>query len=1006
VKSNLFSEAKDICKKNTRWCSLPIPEVGVYKDSLNSSLIIAFIGSEFLFQCLRYEAELLLLTEDNWEFVLKFGKPDMLLIESCLTTCTGDFRYLLLDTGTQPGQYDKIVDLAKKMNIPIVYWQTLDSRYDDLFDAAALKCDLRYYSDPNSLNSVSEKDNRAKELLPCIQPALHNRFYEKADLIPAYNVLFDGWKEIIWENVDSHIFTRIKEFGLHIVDSKLRQWNKRVSYLGPLASNLEGYITKKQLWKLLRFCRTQVFMPSNEIAQTEHSFRILEAIACGCLPLYVSETRPGGLIENYAVWVRNAGELIDAIKETLDDEILRLRRVQPLWRVIYCKHTYAHRLRQVCGDLEIHHDWEEYPLITGISSTNRPNMLENLISTSNEQTYPNFEHIIVLNNDEVDLESVKTKYVQGDRQKFYYMPSECNVGACLNIAKAIASGKYLTKIDDDDLYGNNHILDMALHLRGADLDFFGKQAGGTVYFEELDSTAFREEQFKHFQVLVNKDQGEKFWIAGCTMSFSKKIADCCDFSEDATGVVDTEYQHFVRSCAKRIGMLDMFNLIVYRRRDLSTHNYRQSLTKKISKNSPKASGIAYDIYFSEEDCEYTLPELNDDLFKYNKRTPAPAKVTLNREKISIGIASIPEREQTLNTVIGNLIEQADEIIVYLNNYAKPPKFLDHPKISVFRSQDHGDLGASGKFFAIEKITNGYYFSVDDDFIYPDNYVQHMVETLQKYNNQCMATVHGSIFGSPLDWYFERTSVFPSMSALNTERFVTLLGSSATAFYRPIINLRFSDFFPKIMCDLTLSLKARDHGLPLISVSRPKNWILPLEANGPDYFSSMIKDDKGRTEAAQQYDWSFEACYKYINELIENNYPGITPKRMYDKKMDYRFKMALLQGSFPPDWDPRTNKLFFRRKLQYFQRLHTIMQSLLIGKKPTEADLRIKLSMFKNEPIDRLRKLILLEKISIGEQYYSFLEQNPHPLDNKIFSKAKKLVAELDENKRALENLRT
>jgi hypothetical protein len=488
------------------------------------------------------------------------------------------------------------------------------------------------------------------------------------------------------------------------------------------------------------------------------------------------------------------------------------------------------------------------------------------------------------------------------------------------------------------------------------------------------------------------------------MGFSKKIADSCHFSEDVTGIVDTEYQHYVRSCAKRIGMLDMFNLIVYRRRDLSTHNYRESLTKKIFPNSPQASGIAYDIYFSEEDCEYTLPKLNDNLLIPDKRASATAKVTPNREKISIGIASIPQREQPLSTVIGSLIEQADEIIVYLNNYAKVPKFLDHRKISVFRSQDNGDLGASGKFFAIEKITDGYYFSVDDDFMYPENYVQHMIETLQKYNNQCIATAHGSIFGSPLDWYFERTSVYTAKNALDTERFVTLLGTASTSFYRPIINLSFSDFYPKIMCDLTLSLKARDHGLPIISVSRPKNWIVPLEADGPDYFSSMLKDDEGRTEKAQQYDWSFEACCSYINDLIESNYPGITPKEMFDKKMDYRFKMALLQGSLPPNWEPRTNKLFYRRKLQYFKRLNLSMQRLLKGNQLREADLRIKLSEFNEEPIYRLEELILLEKISIGECYYSSLEKNFLSNDNIIFSKAKKLAAELDENKKELENL--
>ena len=55
------------------------------------------------------------------------------------------------------------------------------------------------------------------------------------------------------------------------------------------------------------------------------------------------------------------------------------------------------------------------------------------------------------------------------------------------------------------------------------------------------------------------------------------------------------------------------------------------------------------------------------------------------------IASIPARQESLRQVIERIIPQVDAIGVYLNNYTEVPGFLNDPKVTVIRSQDHGDL---------------------------------------------------------------------------------------------------------------------------------------------------------------------------------------------------------------------------------------------------------------------------------------------------------------------------
>jgi len=65
----------------------------------------------------------------------------------------------------------------------------------------------------------------------------------------------------------------------------------------------------------------------------------------------------------------------------------------------------------------------------------------------------------------------------------------------------------------------------------------------------------------------------------------------------------------------------------------------------------------------------------------------------------VGVASIPGREVSLAEMIMSLYEQVDEFHVYLNNYDEVQGYLKLRDINVYRSQDFGDRGDAGKFFA-------------------------------------------------------------------------------------------------------------------------------------------------------------------------------------------------------------------------------------------------------------------------------------------------------------------
>jgi glycosyltransferase involved in cell wall biosynthesis len=292
-----------------------------------------------------------------------------------------------------------------------------------------------------------------------------------------------------------------------------------------------------------------------------------------------------------------------------------------------------------------------------------------------------------------------------------------------------------------------------------------------------------------------------------------------------------------------------------------------------------------------------------------------------------GMATIPERLPTLTKVIDSIVSQFDEIHVYLNGHNEKPNFQKWNNVIFHLDDTYGDLGAKGKFLGL-KFTeqNDYYFSLDDDFIYPPDYSENIFNTLSKYKNEVGVCVHGSIFGHPLDWYFERISVFSSRQGLESDRFINLPGTGTFAFKISTFPIAFSDFMPRTMCDLTVAMKARRLNIPIVSIGRPKNWIKSIESDSTfasenDYWSKMLKDDEGRTDIAKKIDWSFQASKEYIFDALTRAEISLhNTFELKSKGFDLQFIDGLLNNYTPETWNPEYSENYYVRKYQYFSNL--------------------------------------------------------------------------------------
>jgi hypothetical protein len=199
----------------------------------------------------------------------------------------------------------------------------------------------------------------------------------------------------------------------------------------------------------------------------------------------------------------------------------------------------------------------------------------------------------------------------------------------------------------------------------------------------------------------------------------------------------------------------------------------------------------------------------------------------------------------------------------LNNYDRTPSFLNQQKIHVVHSREYGDLRDNGKFFFLDSVLPGYHFTVDDDIVYPADYVQKLILKIEHYERRAIVGCHGIILSSPLTHFMKNREVLHFKHGLMRDRLVNLLGTGTTAYHVDVYNLSRDDFHTTGMADLWLAVAAKRQRVPMIAVERPERWLKPLdEADESSLYSAAMKDGRLQTEVAlREEPWQLKELYQ-------------------------------------------------------------------------------------------------------------------------------------------------
>lgn len=178
-------------------------------------------------------------------------------------------------------------------------------------------------------------------------------------------------------------------------------------------------------------------------------------------------------------------------------------------------------------------------------------------------------------------------------------------------------------------------------------------------------------------------------------------------------------------------------------------------------------------------------------------------------KVIVGMATTNKRRKYAIEAMNSLAPQVDEIRLYdndaeLHDYTDNAKFyyLSHYKEPV------------------------YWFSCDDDLIFPPTYVKDMINKIEEH--KCIVTHHGRrLRGLSLDYYTGHYG-YRCLSFNPADYPISVAGTGCTAFrtdyFNPVEIYRSED---KKMADLVFSLEAKKQNKKIVVLSHREGYIKQL-----------------------------------------------------------------------------------------------------------------------------------------------------------------------------------
>lgn len=442
---------------------------------------VAAVLDDFSRVCMEPDCDLLLVSPDDHERVIRAQRPDLLLVESAFHGNNGAWSRQVERTLLHGGRaLPSLVRACTRQGVPTVFWNKDDPAHFERFLPRAGLFDAVFTSDADCVPRYKKAiDHDRVHVLPfAAQPVLHNPVSEEERLHP---VCFAGsyWGDRYPQRRKDmqNLLAPAMIFGLHIYDRNLgrtgllaRKWRFPAVY----QSAIRGRLSYEQVVRAYR--RYRVFLNVNSITDSPTMFprRVFELLACGT-PVISSYARgiEEVLGEGAVLFSGSESETRQHLLRLLDDGDFWARRsVQGIRRVMRA-HCLADRLEQLLGHVGLPAQRVPAPSVAVLAHCQSEADIRQLSGHVARQTMrPAL--LVVLVARELGEDVVRQTCRIPDGVELEVVPASLrhDPGRLLELVQARAD--WLAIMSPADHYGIHHLEDLLLATRYSDAHVLGR----------------------------------------------------------------------------------------------------------------------------------------------------------------------------------------------------------------------------------------------------------------------------------------------------------------------------------------------------------------------------------------------------------------------------------------------------------------------------------------------------------------------------------------------------
>ena len=561
----------------------------VNKPRRFNNITMACLFDRFTYDCLSREMNLLPINKSNWKTILSRPEIKYFFAESIWSGHDGGWKFAMSSFNTAAGsQLKEVLKYCKDNQIITIFWNKEDPVNYEAFIEVAKNFDYILTSDENTIEKYKEDcpNSIISSLAFAAQPLIHNPIRNS---LPEHDICFAGsW--YVREHGRRKEHTRLlidasSKYGLHIFD-RFHGTDNRNRFPSEYDDFVKGSLSYKETCMAYRAYKIFLNINSVDKSPTMFSRRVFEILASSTALVSTPSEGMEVILGDCIKVVNTKEQARNVIDELLENNYLRQRIAHLGYREVMNNHTYTHRLDKIFNTVGIETAKHEEQLVSCICVSNRPHLINDILSKFDSQNYVYKELILVLEASDESYADIENKLSNRNDVTVNRAYSHEILGALFNRGVEISKGLYIAKWDDDDLYGQNYLSDSLLAFNYSSASIVGK----------LESYMYHQGTDKLYLRFSNKRHRYQQLILGPTIIAKREVFDKVKFQERSSGE-DTNFLKDSMDAGFTILATDPYNFIYWRSSNVKDHTWQPETDQLLKNTIEISSGLSTDEVF-------------------------------------------------------------------------------------------------------------------------------------------------------------------------------------------------------------------------------------------------------------------------------------------------------------------------------------------------------------------------------------------------------------------------